>query len=423
MAITFSQQPVAQNKFTGENWTLGANVTGEGQNLQQTLVHDTSGGYGSIYVDKTNGWVYHGYGISNVAKLDRSKDGGQNWTNIYSDSSVQAVRSIWAEGDFILIGTGNVYGKAKVFKSTSATPSFSQVWSGAFGPLTTENEAVTSIVRFANGDFCFSFGDTGARIFVGDSTGQNFVAKKTYTYSASDTSTFTTAWSLAVNGNTAICTIYHFSYTNAHTAKIVHTEDAGQTWTEYTIGSVGTTYQCCFSLGYWWVHTRKAGASAQNALYKIATTFSAPTLVQDAIATSYYGIVGLTPTSQGVAMVFPAKVEHFGDWRNTTTLTLSRTGVIGADIYGKKIYVSTGFNANEADVFSFVPQIYSDFSLYKTPSTLINSSTETDGTYSYTDVADISDVGDYYITATNAGTTITSDTVSVTLKRRRIIIT
>lgn len=64
------------------------------------------------------------------------------------------------------------------------------------------------------------------------------------------------------------------------------------------------------------------------------------------------------------------------------------------------------------------------FKLYKTPSTLINSSTETDGTYSYTDVADVSDVGDYYITATNAGTTITSDTVSVTLKsRRRIIIT
>jgi hypothetical protein len=54
-----------------------------------------------------------------------------------------------------------------------------------------------------------------------------------------------------------------------------------------------------------------------------------------------------------------------------------------------------------------------DFKLYKTPSTLIDNKTETDGTYSYSDTADLSDYGSYYLTATNAGTTITSGTFTI----------
>jgi len=394
--MEFLVVPQSKSPIVGDSYSVGASVSGTsvGTFTNKPLPSSTLEIATNMHSVGSDLYVGVGQTTDQDAILYKSTDYGDNWDTYFTDVSgtgrVQGINNVGSDMYFSS-SNGVLEGITRIFKN------------GSLKQTLTAGVAYCCMT-FDNGNVSFGVGDyagAGGRIYTSTNGGTSFVLAFT---GVSATQGRMHAWT-KINGTTALC-IDLLGYVYRTTNSGVSWSQISQAGTDpFGIRAIGVLVDgsVIVSSAVGWCRSTNGGVSFSGMSPLQTPPFQAYTIKTINGVTSIGEAVG-----RRVAITGDGGVTSWGVYEIPDTLINT---VRDTHIIGEYIFASTGFSAGEGRVYR--ASFGTDFKLYKTPSTLIDNKTETDGTYSYSDTADLSDYGSYYLTATNAGTTITSGTFTI----------
>lgn len=412
MSISFLTQPQGVATTPGSPYSIGASVTGqEGVAVGAFSAAFSVAGYENCKVLElaSNGSIYVGTGSTAGTDSDFwvSKDNGasfslaQNGGGSYAEGTAFYRR---ANGTIITGEGNNPTGSLAVKGNNTAWDSLGGV------PF------VTCFKTFANGNMISLTGSSDSTnatarvrlILNGDSAFSTLLQTTTPTLNRYESA-------VLCDATTALVVDMY--------GKVYRTTDSGVTMSStpvYTFGN-GTT-RGYFVLGQIDATTFILG-NENTGTWKKTTDkgtnwadYTTPPTYFPRRHIRYWGSGAITCGSVGKNVQY--STDGGLSWSAVQVVGDATTNVYDTVLSGGYLMAATGGGANLGKVYRATFTMgggSTDFKLYKEPSTLIDAKTETGSEYQYSDTADVSDNGDYYITATNAGTTIQSNTITVSV--------
>ena len=312
----------------------------------------------------------------------KSIDNGETYTLYKNVSTAQSVQSIECSDNDVLYAVYIPTGGQSIdfYKNTTLITSLT-VWSTCYASGS-----------FSNGNVVFG---------VGDHSGSEVNAQRIYLYKKSDGS-FTHVFTGVVSTNSlrmSSCVVADDGVTGYmcdYNGKVYNTTNSGLTWSN--ISTVTTTYgrmaigkDTSGNIIVWseglndWRISTDGGATWGTWAGKPNLVYKPWNRIRTEGSIIAFGDMGTRTLS-----VFSA-----GSWAYNLIGTASIEQVWTCYVKGGNTFAGTGLSAGDGSVYkSQIVPVYI-FNLYKLPSLLIDSKTNTTGNYLYTDTADLSDTGSW----------------------------
>jgi len=393
MAINWIEQPLSKGPIVGDSYSVGASVTGQILDTPILDYNSTTKEYiRSVAVDPLTGEAYAsgGFGGTGDSQVIKRSLAGV-WSLFFDVPSESGVASVFVDS------LGNRYTGTERNSGTLTAKIY-----------VNEILRYTSSVKYISASVA-CFYEFGGDIYVGIGYSTPQILKST-----DRGVTWVVVWTGGIDSGTILSFsdlngVLYASISNVPTGNPnVIESTTGTSWSNSLL-SVNT--DSSFTLCTVGSNLYAAQTQTPN-VWKVfdGTTWTTYSGVKPAkLVTRRMAYNGRTIYFASSTGYYTSR-DNMASWQYTT-LSSSYESVFNFAFYGADVYVSTGTGTGDGDIWKLSEG--TDFKLYKTPSTLIDSKTETDGTYSYSDTADLSDYGSYYLTATNVGTTITSGTFTI----------